>query len=256
VKRKKQSIKQVGKNRKIIKQKKTKNISFNNNQSEFISATSHQFRTPLATIQSSLELLEVYISKKNTTRQQQIINKIKRSIAYLDQIVDKITTLYKYGSLKQKPHIVKIGVRKFLNELLDELIFYVDDIHYINVNIEKSIDIIYADEFILKQILSNLLSNAIKFSPAGGQVQLKVSENKNDIEFSVQDEGMGISIEDQKKLFEPFFRSENVITISGTGLGLTVVKSLAAIHKVKIEFKSKINEGTEFKVYLSGKHRV
>lgn len=213
---------------------------------EFISATSHQFRTPLATLQSSVDLLEFYIKKGSTSRQTQIINKIKRSVKNLLATLDKITHLYKYESGKQKLNIDKFDLRRFVNEILEEVVVDAESSHFINVNIDSADRFIFGDPFILKHILINLLSNAIKFSPEGGQIQLSIKQTKNNFEFSVKDEGIGISNKDMNSLYEPFFRGANTELISGDGLGLAIVKNLAKIHKSKIECRSELGRGTEF----------
>lgn len=219
--------------------------------SEFISATSHQFRTPLATIQSSLDLLEYYIKKENTSRQKEIIDKIKRSISFLTETLERITTLYRYNSSKQKLNLKKIIVRKFVNELLEEAVINFERSHLILVNVDDDVIAIKCDEFIIKQILLNLIDNAVKFSPKGGQIRLDIRNVKsNKIEFSVRDEGIGIAKEDLKNLFKPFFRGKNAASIPGVGLGLSIIERLAKIHKAKLECNSTLNLGTEIKVRI------
>ena len=226
------------------------NSSLRKLQAEFISSTSHQFFTPLATIQSSVELLEYYIKNENYTRQQEIINKIKRSIANLTHTLEGITNLYKYHSLKQKLNLKNIPIRKFVNDLLEEVVVNIGGSHLILVNIEPDLNMIYCDEFILKQILLNLINNAVKFSPQGGQIRFDIQKKKKSIEFSVKDEGIGIAKSDLKKLFNPFYRGKNAATIPGVGLGLAIVKNLSQLLKAKIQCISNLKEGTEFKVLV------
>ncbi len=226
------------------------NSSLRKLQAEFISSTSHQFFTPLATIQSSVELLEYYIKNENYTRQQEIINKIKRSIANLTHTLEGITNLYKYHSLKQKLNLKNIPIRKFVNDLLEEVVVNIGGSHLILVNIEPGLNMIYSDEFILKQILLNLINNAVKFSPQGGQIRFDIQKKKKIIVFSVKDEGIGIAKSDLKKLFNPFHRGKNAATIPGVGLGLAIVKNLSQLLKAKIQCISNLKEGTEFKVLI------
>jgi signal transduction histidine kinase len=242
----------ISKKIKISKKTNPGNIGFKKLQSEFISSTSHQFRTPLSTIQSSVELLEFYIKKENTTRQLEIIDKIKRSIISLTDTLEKITALYKYNSLKEELNLKKFDLRKLMNELLEEVVVNISDSHLIGVNIEPELKAIRCDGFIVKQILLNLINNAVKFSPQGGQIKIDVNRNKRWIEFSVRDEGIGIAKNDLKKLFQPFFRGRNSGTIPGVGLGLAIVKNLTKMHKGQIECASKLNEGTEFKFRIRG----
>ncbi|NJD21404.1 MAG: HAMP domain-containing histidine kinase [Melioribacter sp.] len=235
---------------KFVKRRSSSNSSLRKLQAEFISSTSHQFFTPLTTILSSVELLEYYIKNENYTRQQEIINKIKRSIANLTHTLEGITNLYKYHSLKQKLNLKNIPIRKFVNDLLEEVVVNIGDSILIIVNIEPELNTIYCDEFILKQILLNLIHNAVKFSPDGGQIRFDIKKRKNGIEFSVKDEGIGIAKSDLRKLFNPFFRGKNATTIPGAGLGLAIVKNLSQLLKAKIQCVSNQKEGTEFKVLV------
>jgi len=228
------------------KNKKEKTLTKSNK--EFLSITSHQLRTPLSTILSSVDLLELYIKKKNTTRQLQVLNKIKNSILYLRNVIDNITELYKNETLK--PTIGKIDLRKFVNDLIEEIIIEARGDHLINVHIDDSLKEFRGDEFILKQILVNLFMNSIKFSPEGGQILLSVKKLGNYLNFSVRDEGIGIDEKEIKNLFKPFYRAKNVENIPGLGLGLAIVHKLVKLHKGKIKITSSLNKGTEVNVLI------
>lgn len=222
-------------------------------QSDFITSTSHQFRTPLATFQSSIELLEYYVNEGNADRQLETIQKIKRTLRYLNTTIENITTLYKHTSSKQKLSFKSINLQKFSNELLDELVFSISQTHFILINIEPELIEITSDEFVLKQILLNLIHNAIKFSPNGGQIKLEILRTGKYIEFVVKDEGIGIDKDDLKKIFTPFTRGKNATSIPGAGLGLAIVRNLARLLKAKIDCTSKLNEGSTFRVRIPGK---
>lgn len=219
-------------------------------QSEFITSTSHQFRTPLSTLQSSVDLLELYIEKENTSRQLEILSKIKRSINYLTDTVDRITALYKFGTSKEKLKLKKIDLRKFVNDILEEVAVNISSTHYVNVNIENGLNAVKCNEFILKQILINILNNAIKFSPQGGQIQMDIKKEAKFVKFAIRDEGVGIEKGDLKNLFHPFFRGKNVATIPGAGLGLAIVKRLGKIHNARIQCTSEVNKGTQFSIAI------
>jgi len=229
------------------KNRKEKNHSTKSNK-EFLSITSHQLRTPLSTILSSVDLLELYIKKKNTTRQLQVLNKIKNSVLYLRNVIDNITELYKNETLK--PNIQKIDIRKFVSDVIEEIIIEAKEDHLINVHIDDTIKQFNGDEFILKQILVNLFLNSIKFSPEGGQILLSVKKAGNFLNFSIRDEGIGIDEKEIKNLFKPFYRAKNVENIPGLGLGLAIVYKLVKLHKGKIQITSSLNKGTEVNVLI------
>ncbi|MDP2038383.1 MAG: HAMP domain-containing sensor histidine kinase [Ignavibacteria bacterium] len=222
-------------------------------QSDFITSTSHQFRTPLATFQSSIELLEYYINESNTDRQLETIQKIKRTLRYLNTTIENITTLYRHTSSKQKLSLKSVNLQKFSNDLLDELVFGISKTHFLQINIEHELKEITSDEFVLKQILLNLIHNAIKFSPNGGQIKLEILPAGKYIEFVVKDEGIGINKDDLKKIFTPFIRGKNATSIPGAGLGLAIVRNLARLLKAKMDCSSKLNEGSTFRVRIPWK---
>ncbi len=229
------------------KKNKKESLSTKSNK-EFLSITSHQLRTPLSTILSSVDLLELYIKKKNTTRQLQVLNKIKNSVLYLRNVIDNITELYKNETLK--PKIQKIDIRKFVSDVIEEIIIETKEDHLINVYIDDTIKQFNGDEFILKQILVNLFLNSIKFSPEGGQILLSVKKSGNFLNFSIRDEGIGIDEKEIKNLFKPFYRAKNVENIPGLGLGLAIVHKLVKLHKGKINITSSLNKGTEVNVLI------
>lgn len=215
-------------------------------QYEFLSSVSHQMRTPIATVQSSLELLEMYIRSNNPARQYQTINKIKRNLSGLNQTLERITSLYKFNIINQKLRLSRIEPHKFVSGLLEEIIVHEGVSHLINVNIDLRKKYFKADEFILKHIMLNLINNAIKFSPEGSQILIQINSDKNKVKVSIKDEGMGIRKSDMKNLYRPFFRAKNALAVPGVGLGLAIVKRLSTLHKIKIECLSETNNGTEF----------
>jgi len=215
-------------------------------QYEFISSTSHQLRTPIASIQSSLDVLELYINKGNSARQKEVLEKIKKSISGLRNTLERVTILYKNELVKPKLNIQKLEPHKFFNDLLDELMIASNETCLININFDMTEKYICADEFILKQILLNLVNNAIKFSNKEGQIRLLIKLQKSNVIVSIKDEGIGVSKKDIKNLFHPFYRGSNASLIPGDGLGLAIVKKLCAIHKIKIELTSELNKGAEF----------
>jgi signal transduction histidine kinase len=108
----------------------------------------------------------------------------------------------------------------------------------------------YLDEKLLYSILSNLLLNAIKYSPTGDDIILLLQKEGDRIIFQVQDGGIGISEEDKLRIYEPFYRGQNVENIIGTGLGLAVVKKCVELHGGEIALESEVGKGTRFTVKL------
>ncbi len=106
------------------------------------------------------------------------------------------------------------------------------------------------DEKILRHILINLLSNAIKYSPGGGEIRLQLSRSEGEVTLRISDQGIGIPVEDQARIFEVFHRASNAESFAGTGLGLAIVKSNVEAHGGTIMFDSNQGQGTVFTVRL------
>jgi signal transduction histidine kinase len=155
------------------------------------------------------------------------------------------------GGYVVETQINKCELVEICNTIIIELKKIDNNEHIIEFN--PSPDSIFAntDETLIKQIIHNLLSNALKYSPKGRMVALDVAENNKDIQFRVYDNGIGIPDEDQKLLFEPFHRGSNTGFISGTGLGLAVVKKYVEALKGKIFINSSVNVGTTVTVIIT-----
>jgi len=119
---------------------------------------------------------------------------------------------------------------------------------HVTTSIEPSLPLVNADHARVTQILTNLIDNAFNYTPEHGQIYLKVTKNGDYVNVSVQDSGIGISRENQAKIFDRFFRAEdeNVQAVPGTGLGLAIVRSLIEMHGGELKVESKLGEGSTF----------
>ncbi|MGD8779275.1 MAG: PAS domain S-box protein [Ignavibacteria bacterium] len=227
-----------------------KEKELNQLKSRFISTASHEFRTPLTAILSSIDLLDINRKKDNMERYYIHIDKMKKSIYYMTELLDDVLTINRTetGKLEFKPEYFDLN--KYVKEIFEENKSISESSHEMILKFNKDIREIYADKKIIKLIFSNLLSNAIKYSPNGGKILTELNVNGNELLITVSDEGCGIPENDQVNLFEPFFRAGNVDNILGTGLGLSIVKRSVELHNGTITFESKENYGTTFKVNL------
>jgi PAS domain S-box-containing protein len=241
-----------------VKQALESEKEINEMKSRFVSMASHEFRTPLAGILSSATLLEKYQEKKDLEKREKHISRIKKSVKNLTSILTDFLSLDK---LEQG--ITQANLSTFqLNEVIEEVLSISEGItegqsfHYVNECPARLK--LYQDIDMLRNVLINLISNAIKYSEAGTVITVKVSltsdngdNNKSDaIEITISDKGMGIPKSEQKYLFGRFFRAENAMNFSGTGLGLNIVKRYIELMRGGIHFESKIGEGTSFIVKL------
>ncbi|MGQ4649911.1 ATP-binding protein [Lyngbya aestuarii] len=240
-------------------------------KSRFITMTSHEFRTPLTTIQSSAELLEHYSHKWTEEKKVTHLHRIQKSVNHMTKLLNDVLILGKAEAGKLQLNPVPLKLEEFCCDLVEELQLNNISQHNItftysqgiskNLLVEKdqkiaSFPVVNSsikpslDEKILRQILENLLNNAIKYSPGGGTVKLILSYQQSQAVFRVSDQGIGIPPEEQQFLFEAFHRANNVGTITGTGLGLAIVKKCVDIHEGKISVESAIGVGTTFTVTL------
>lgn len=217
----------------------------------FISMASHEFRGPLAVIQTSKEILRNYYDRLSEEKRQEHFERIDAQIRFMNTMLEDLLTLSKAsaGVLEFNPQ--PMDLRAFCEALLAELRetdAHRHDLRLQAVNNPKG-DFI-GDEKLLRHILRNLLTNAIKYSPANAPVELKLRADGEEVVLQVSDHGIGIPEEDQQKLFEAFHRARNVRDISGTGLGLAIVRNSVEVHQGRISFCSKENQGTTFTVRL------
>jgi PAS domain S-box-containing protein len=219
-------------------------------QSRIITTLSHEYRTPLTTIQSSAELLENYGYKWTEEKKLTHLHRIQTSTKHMTNLVSDALLIGKAEANKLEFNPAPLDVEQFCRELVEEM--RSDGMSQTSITFSSQGDSndAYLDEKLLRQILTNLLSNAIKYSPQGGIVQFDLECRDGVARFSIQDEGIGIPAADQKRLFESFHRASNVGTLPGTGLGLSIVKKCVDLHGGQIAVESAVNVGTTFTVTL------
>ncbi|MCA1993010.1 MAG: hybrid sensor histidine kinase/response regulator [Coleofasciculus sp. S288] len=219
-------------------------------KSNIISVVSHEYRTPLATILSSSELLEHYSQQWTEEKRKRHFHRIQSSVHHLTQLISDVLLFNKAeaGKLEFKPE--PMDVVAFCQELVEELQLTLKTQHCISLTCFGSAREACLDEKLLRQLLSNLLSNAIKYSPDGGKIQFDLVYETEAVTFRIQDRGIGIPKKDREQLFEAFYRSSNVGTFAGTGLGLAIVKRCVEFHKGQIAVESEVGVGSTFTVTL------
>ena len=215
-------------------------------KSQFVSMVSHEFRTPLATIQATTDALHNYRDRMNEEQKEKRFERIHEQIGHLTSLMDDVLVIGKdHESIFHREQLD-------LDHLFQEVI---EDFRQNTANHELQYSsegrcLAYVDKSLIRQLVTNLLSNAIKYSPEGTRVHLALDCKSTHLVFSVADAGIGIPQEDQEKLFTDFHRASNVGTISGTGLGLAIVKRAVQLHGGTITTESQVNIGTTFTVRI------
>ncbi len=219
-------------------------------KSRFVSMASHEFRTPLSTIQSSVSLIGRYQKSEEQPNREKHINKVRSSVTHLTGILNDFLSLNKLEEGKVVTNLEHIDILELANEITEEMKALLKTGQVLRTQFDIEAHQVYSDRKILKNILLNLISNAIKYSDENASIDFNLKTNSDLLEFSIRDYGIGIPEEEQKHLFDRFFRASNVINIEGTGLGLNIVKKYVEMLGGEIDFNSVLNEGTTFKVVL------
>jgi PAS domain S-box-containing protein len=221
-------------------------------KTKFVSIASHEFRTPLSTVMSSAALIQQYKDKNDLEKVDKHVLRIKSSVNHLTQILNDFLSLGKLEEGKVDIKVETIEINNFLLEISEEVQSFLKDDQKINVNCPTEIKQIETDPRILRNIMFNLISNASKYSEPGKTISIDCRQENGKILFSIKDHGIGIPKEDQKHLFDRFYRASNAGQIQGTGLGLNIVRRYADLLGGEISFKSDYGKGSTF--YISIPH--
>ncbi|BAV05800.1 two-component sensor histidine kinase [Filimonas lacunae] len=222
-----------------------KEKELNELKSRFVSLASHEFRTPLSTILSSTILLQKYTTTEEQSKRQKHTERIVSSVNGLTEILNDFLSVGKIeeGKIAVKP--TTFTITRLINGIIEELKTIQKPGQQITYAHEGA-ETLVMDPTLLKHIVVNLLSNAIKFSPENATIAINSTLTDKQFILSVQDQGIGISKEDQAHLFERFFRASNASNIDGTGLGLHIVAKYAELMNGVISCNSIVDHGTTF----------
>jgi PAS domain S-box-containing protein len=228
-------------------------------RSRFITMASHEFRTPLAIIGSSTGILQNFIDRLTPEKRQGHLETIQKTIKHIIQLLDDVLMINRAEAEKLEFKPETKDIIGFCNHLKQE-IEITSSKHRIefvvNANaliLESNTLVVQFDPKLIRQILTNLLSNAVKYSPENSVVYFSLTVETNQLIFKIKDSGIGIPKKDQQNLFASFYRASNVGNISGTGLGLVIVKKCVDMHQGKISLDSEPGKGTTFTVSIPHK---
>lgn len=215
-------------------------------KSRFVSMASHEFRTPLATILSSVALIDRYNKPEDTEKREKHIARIKSSVKHMTDTLNDFLSLGKLeeGIIANTP--VLFDIRDMCEDVREELQINAKEgqqVKYKHFGISSQV---LLDKQLLRNVLVNLLSNAIKYSREHSTVSFETIVKEDELVLNVSDQGIGIPEEDKKHIFSTFFRAHNATNIQGTGLGLNIVKRYLDLMNGSISFTSETNQGTTF----------
>lgn len=217
-------------------------------KTELVSMVAHELRSPLTSISGFSELL----LDPTTSRQQseEYASIILKESNRLSELINKFLDISRIEAGKIQVRRSPVDVKLLVQKVLD-FSSQLAESKGIRVSFEtpSTISTIYVDRDMIEQVILNLYSNAVKYSTANTCVFIRIFENKHQLIVEVEDEGFGISEKALPRIFDKFYRvidNENVRHITGSGLGLSLVKEIAEIHGGKIRAKSKLGEGSKF----------
>lgn len=229
-----------------------KEREINELKSRIVLNVSHGFKTPLTSILSSAQLLQIYAEKDHPFKQKisKHSYKIEHSVRALNNLLTSVLFFGKADENKLEFRPKKIFSAAFVKELLDTVKAGIDNEVTIKTEIGELPKTITSDPELVYQVFENLLSNAVKYSKDGKQVDFKLAIQDNKLLAQVTDKGIGIPKSEQNKLFDRFFRAKNVGIVEGSGLGLSIVRKCLDVLNGNITFESEVGKGTTFFVTI------
>jgi len=219
-------------------------------KSRFVSMASHEFRTPLTGILSSITLIGKYNSADQEDKRQKHVKRIRSSVQNLTSILNDFLSFDKLQAGKIKCNPIEFDFSVFIKDLIEEvsqLKKLGQEVRFTNKN---EVDDFFNDPHLLKNILLNLISNAIKYTNEHKKIEVVSTLKKDGLTVKVIDDGIGIPEEEQKYLFDRFFRAKNANNIQGTGLGLNIVQQYVRLLGGTINYESTEGKGSIFMLFL------
>lgn len=216
-------------------------------KTRFVSMASHEFRTPLSTILSSVSLVAKYKQAEEQDKRDKHIQRIKSAVNNLTDILNEFLSIGRIEEGRVQTNFSSFNIREQIQLVCNEMQTIMKPGQRFNY-VHKGPQKVYLDLSLFRNVLINLISNAIKFSFEHSQIDIHTEVTENAILITVKDYGLGIPDEDRKHLFERFFRAQNVTNIQGTGLGLHIVSKYVELMNGDIQVESELEKGTQFNI--------
>lgn len=244
-----QNISAQKQSQETIREALIKERDLNELKSRFVSMASHEFRTPLSTILTSVSLLKRYNLDGEPDRRLKHLNRIHTSVQNLTAILNDFLSLDKLEEGRIQPRMEPFEVSQVLHDIAEEMEAHTKDGQQIMLSCKNECWL-EADENMMRNIMINLLSNAIKYSPEKSEIHVDCEVASGTLRITITDHGIGIPEDEQEHLFSRFFRASNAVNIQGTGLGLHIVKRYMNLMGGDLEFRSIYQKGTTFELHF------
>jgi len=222
-------------------------------KNQFVSMVAHELKTPVAAV---LGFLKIILDKNMEVSEDQKLDFVSRSVVRLQSLLSLVNDLLDISRTElktQQREIEILDVKEIIKSTVEFLKIEADKRNIvISTQFKEKLPILKADQNEITRLFTNILSNAIKYNKENGIIDVKVDTNDHYFTFEISDSGIGLKSSEKEKLFQEFYRAknENTRNISGTGLGLTIVKKIVDSYHGKIEIESEYGIGTSFMIYL------
>lgn len=219
---------------------------------QFLTVLSHELKAPLNAIEGYLKIMEERQAGENITSYDKMIERSLSRVKAMRTLIMDMLDLTRIESGRKKRELRELDLGLVAKSAIDTVLPLAIQ-RDVTIEFDKSVSVPYfADSEEMEIVFNNLISNAVKYNVAGGKVECKLANIGSEILVVISDTGVGIAQDDLPKLFQEFSRIKNIMTkeISGSGLGLSIVKRIVDLYKGRIEVNSKPNEGTTFTIYL------
>ena len=204
----------------------------------------------MAAIQGAATLMKMTLGSDLPEKIARYLEIQRESLGTLGDLVDQVLLINRLEQTVGEPSLNPLDITKFVHGIRD---YFNDTAGSPRVVVdlpEAPIGLVSVDDSLLKSALENLLSNAVKYSPQGSPIVITLARNTDFLEISVKDSGIGIPADELGRLGEAFFRARNVGSVSGTGLGLKIVKHCIDLHQGTLEFTSREKSGSTFTIKI------
>ncbi len=235
----------------IVFQDITKEHKLDNMRKEFVANVSHELKTPITTIKSYTETLMA--GGIDEEIENSFLNVIDNECDRMTRLVRDLLQLSNLDYKKTNWKKVEVSVTELLNSILSKLDFaFKEKEHKLVTKIEDNMENIVIDKDGIEQVILNIISNAIKYTENGGEIEIQAKTSNDFISILIKDNGIGIPLEDQKRIFERFYRVEKGRSrdLGGTGLGLAIARQIIEAHNGEISLTSEFGQGTIVKISL------
>lgn len=221
----------------------------NKSKSDFVSVVTHELRLPLTAIKGYTDLIASGMTGELNEQQRQFVDVIKRNLGRMSALISDLSDINRIESGRMQFDVKLFDIRDVVEDVGDALAGRLAERgQTLVVEMGEGGTAVYADPRRTNQVLTNLLHNAHQYTPPGGHITIRVHSGENLVEVAVQDDGLGISPENQARLFTPFFRAEDeaVREQPGWGLGLALAKNIVEAQKGTIACHSAPGQGSTF----------